>query len=135
MKLTFLGTGTSHGVPVIGCDCAVCKSTDPRDKRYRSSAYIQFTAADGSSKFILIDIGPDFRSQALRADIQPLSVIGCLDFLGVGRAYRGDQIAVYQRGFHEVRASVAFQLVIGPQAVAKAEHILYLTDPEDPLVL
>ena len=75
MKLTFLGTGTSHGVPVIGCDCAVCKSTDPRDKRYRSSAYIQFTAADGSSKYILIDIGPDFRSQALRADIRQIDAL------------------------------------------------------------
>ena len=75
MKLTFLGTGTSHGVPVIGCDCAVCKSTDPRDKRYRSSAYVEFTAEDGSSKYLLIDIGPDFRSQALRADIRQIDAV------------------------------------------------------------
>ena len=61
MKLLFLGTGTSHGVPVIGCDCPVCKSSDPHDKRFRCSAYV--TTASG--KNILIDIGPDFRSQAL----------------------------------------------------------------------
>lgn len=75
MKLTFLGTGTSHGVPVIACDCAVCKSKDPRDKRYRSSAYIEFTASDGSTKYILIDIGPDFREQALRADIRQIDAV------------------------------------------------------------
>ena len=75
MKLTFLGTGTSHGVPVIGCDCAVCKSSDPRDKRYRSSAYVQFQAEDGSDKYILIDIGPDFRSQALRQDIRQIDAV------------------------------------------------------------
>ena len=75
MILTFLGTGTSHGVPVIACDCAVCKSSDSRDKRFRSSAYIEFTDADGSSKYILIDIGPDFRSQALRADIRQIDAV------------------------------------------------------------
>lgn len=71
MKLTFLGTGTSHGVPVIACDCAVCKSTDPRDKRFRSSVYIQ----SNDNKYILIDIGPDFRSQALRANLRKIDTI------------------------------------------------------------
>ena len=71
MKLTFLGTGTSHGVPVIACDCKVCKSKDPRDKRTRSSVYIQ--TAD--NKHILIDIGPDFRGQALREDIREIDAV------------------------------------------------------------
>ena len=75
MKLTFLGTGTSHGVPVIACNCDVCKSTDPLNKRFRSSAYIQLKSTDGSSKYILIDIGPDFRSQALRADIKQIDAV------------------------------------------------------------
>lgn len=75
MILTFLGTGTSHGVPVIGCDCKVCKSTDSRDKRFRSSVYIKFQASDKSDKFILIDIGPDFRSQALRAGIRQIDAL------------------------------------------------------------
>ena len=75
MKLTFLGTGTSHGVPVIACDCAVCKSQDPRDKRFRSSAYIQLTDQAGADKYILIDVGPDFRTQALRADIRQVDAV------------------------------------------------------------
>lgn len=60
MKLTFLGTGTSLGIPVVGCTCPVCASTDPRDKRFRASALFE---VDGLS--ILIDCGPDFRSQML----------------------------------------------------------------------
>ena len=64
-KLLFLGTGTSAGVPMIGCDCAVCKSPDPLNHRLRSSAYL--TAGDLR---ILIDTSPDFREQALRADIR-----------------------------------------------------------------
>ena len=71
MKFTFLGTGTSHGIPVIGCDCPVCKSRDPRDKRTRSSAYIQ-TRDD---KCLLIDIGPDFRTQALREDLRKIDAV------------------------------------------------------------
>lgn len=61
MKLTFLGTGTSIGVPAIGCQCEVCRSTDPKDKRLRQSAMIE---TDGGLR-ILIDCGPDFRQQIL----------------------------------------------------------------------
>lgn len=64
MKITLLGTGTSHGVPVIGCDCDVCTSTDPRNKRTRSAAYIDI----GDSRF-LIDTPPDLRTQVLREKI------------------------------------------------------------------
>lgn len=71
MKITFLGTGTSHGVPVIACDCPVCKSTDPHNKRLRSSVYIQTE----DNKHILIDIGPDFRTQALREDIREIDTV------------------------------------------------------------
>lgn len=71
MKLLFLGTGTSHGVPVIGCNCDVCKSSDPHDKRFRCSAYVT-TASD---KNILIDIGPDFRSQALTYNISRVDTL------------------------------------------------------------
>ena len=59
-KLTFLGTGTSQGVPIIGCQCAVCQSVDSHDKRFRSSALVAF---DGLT--IAVDAGPDFRSQML----------------------------------------------------------------------
>lgn len=61
MKLTFLGTGTSIGVPAIGCQCEVCRSTDPRDKRLRTSAMLE---TDGGMR-ILLDCGPDFRQQIL----------------------------------------------------------------------
>lgn len=70
MKLTLLGTGTSQGVPVIGCRCEVCTSTDPRDKRLRSSALL----SDQHSN-ILIDCGPDLRQQMLRNHTEHLEAI------------------------------------------------------------
>lgn len=70
VKLTFLGTGTSQGVPMIGCNCQVCKSSDPRDKRLRASALVDW---DGMR--ILVDAGPDFRWQMLRAGVTHLDAI------------------------------------------------------------
>ncbi|MDR7130839.1 phosphoribosyl 1,2-cyclic phosphate phosphodiesterase [Algoriphagus sp. 4150] len=70
MKITFLGTGTSQGVPVIGCDCPVCNSLDFRDKRFRASVYIQIGKLS-----VVIDTGPDFRSQILRAGITELDAV------------------------------------------------------------
>ena len=66
-RITFLGTGTSHGVPVIGCSCPVCRSADPHDKRWRSSVLIE---REGTS--VVIDTGYEFRLQALRAGITHL---------------------------------------------------------------
>lgn len=70
MKLTFLGTGTSTGVPSVACDCETCRSPDPRDKRLRVSVLIEH---DG--KTILVDTSSDFRQQALRARIKKLDAI------------------------------------------------------------
>ena len=70
MKLTFLGTGTSAGVPMVGCTCAVCTSDDPRDQRLRSSVLIE---AGGMT--LLIDAGPDLRQQLLRADVKRLDAV------------------------------------------------------------
>ena len=70
MTFTFLGTGTSQGVPVIGCRCAVCQSLDPRDKRLRTSGMIGF-----GGKNIVIDAGPDFRQQLLRAKVDDIEGI------------------------------------------------------------
>lgn len=64
MKITFLGTGTSQGVPVIACRCQVCTSADFRDKRLRSSILVE----QGSTA-VVIDSGPDFRQQMLRAEV------------------------------------------------------------------
>jgi phosphoribosyl 1,2-cyclic phosphate phosphodiesterase len=70
VKLTFLGTGTSQGVPLIGCECEVCLSDDPKDKRLRSSVLIE----DGDSTFV-IDTGPDFRQQMLRENVKKLDAV------------------------------------------------------------
>lgn len=69
MKMILMGTGTSHGVPMIGCNCAVCRSDDPRDTRFRCSAYITDPAR------IVIDTGPEFRLQALKYGINALDAV------------------------------------------------------------
>lgn len=71
MHVTFLGTGTSHGVPMIGCECGTCRSSDPRDRRLRPSIYIQ--ARGGPS--LLVDAGPDLRMQALTHGITRVDAI------------------------------------------------------------
>lgn len=70
MKITFLGTGTSQGVPVIACSCEVCNSLDFRDKRLRTSVHIQI-----DQQSFIIDCGPDFRQQVLRERIKKLDAI------------------------------------------------------------
>jgi phosphoribosyl 1,2-cyclic phosphate phosphodiesterase len=70
MKITFLGTGTSTGVPVVACNCDVCTSDDPRDKRYRTSAML----SRGSSN-IVIDCGPDFRIQMLKHKVEDIDAV------------------------------------------------------------
>lgn len=70
MKITFLGTGTSQGVPVIACNCEVCLSENAKDKRLRTSILIE-----DKGKVIVIDTGPDFRQQMLRANVQQLDAV------------------------------------------------------------
>jgi len=68
--LTVLGSGTSMGVPTIGCDCAVCHSSDPRDRRTRPSILVQY-----AGRAVLIDTTPDFREQAIRENIRSLDAV------------------------------------------------------------
>jgi phosphoribosyl 1,2-cyclic phosphate phosphodiesterase len=70
MKLTFLGTGTSSGVPMIGCQCPVCRSLDYRDKRLRTAVHLAM-----AGRSVVIDTGPDFRQQMLRANVTQLDAI------------------------------------------------------------
>ncbi|MFZ1703895.1 MAG: MBL fold metallo-hydrolase [Saprospiraceae bacterium] len=70
MEITFLGTGTSQGVPVIGCDCGTCRSSDSKDNRLRTSLYISIY-----NHHIIIDVSPDFRQQMLSNRISDLDVI------------------------------------------------------------
>jgi phosphoribosyl 1,2-cyclic phosphate phosphodiesterase len=70
VRLTFLGTGTSHGIPVIGCRCAVCRSDDPRDQRYRPAVVVEWR-----QRTILIDTPPELRLQLLRAEIASVDAL------------------------------------------------------------
>ena len=70
MKVIFLGTGTSQGIPVIGCTCEVCTSIDFRDNRLRSSIYVEYEGTH-----IVVDTGPDFRQQMLRERIRKLDAV------------------------------------------------------------
>ncbi len=100
MKLTFLGTGTSAGIPVIGCHCEVCRSADRRDQRLRTSVLIEEKGVR-----ILIDCGPDFRQQMLREEVETLDAIlfthahkdhtGGLDDVRPLNGKRGGPLPVY----------------------------------------
>jgi len=70
IKITFLGTGTSSGVPMIGCDCEVCTSMDKKDKRLRSSILVQ-----SPNTTLVVDTGPDFRYQMLRKKVRHLDAV------------------------------------------------------------
>jgi phosphoribosyl 1,2-cyclic phosphate phosphodiesterase len=70
MRLTFLGTGTSHGVPMIGCRCAVCTSTDPRNHRRRASILVEWRETT-----VVVDTGPEFRLQAIDAHLDRLDAV------------------------------------------------------------
>lgn len=90
VHILFLGTGTSSGVPVIGCDCPVCTSPDPRDHRFRSSLFV----ASRTTR-LLIDTGPDLRGQLLRAKIDHIDAV-------LLTHYHKDHIA----GFDDLRALI-----------------------------
>lgn len=70
LRITVLGSGTSSGVPTIGCSCDVCRSSDPRDKRLRPSVLLQY-----ADRNVIIDTSPDFRAQVLRAGLERLDAI------------------------------------------------------------
>lgn len=123
MKITFLGTGTSHGVPLIGCHCRVCSSSDQRDNRLRSAILVETPETT-----FVIDSGPDFRQQMLRARVNKLDAI-------VFTHSHKDHIA----GLDDVRAYNYFQQKAMPiyatletQAVLKREFAYVFDNPDYP---
>jgi phosphoribosyl 1,2-cyclic phosphate phosphodiesterase len=121
MKITFFGTGTSQGVPVIGCKCEVCLSTDSRDKRLRTSILIEIR-----SKKILVDAGPDFRQQLLRGGISDLDAIllthehkdhtGGLDDVRALNYLSGKPAEIYaeKRTLNSIRSEYSYAFVDNP---------------------
>lgn len=127
LRLTFLGTGTSQGVPMIGCTCIVCRSHDVRDKRLRSSVMIErfdsrpeeraadmipaepclgmYSKSVGADARIVIDAGPDFRTQMLREDVRTLDAIllthehkdhmGGIDDVRAFNYFQGGAVPIY----------------------------------------
>ncbi|MEO6691859.1 MAG: MBL fold metallo-hydrolase [Saprospiraceae bacterium] len=75
MKITVLGSGTSSGIPIIGCKCPTCTSSNPKDKRLRVSVYSETKSSDGTTVKILIDTSPDFRQQCLVNNITDIDII------------------------------------------------------------
>jgi phosphoribosyl 1,2-cyclic phosphate phosphodiesterase len=101
--LTFLGTGTSQGVPMIGCDCDVCRSADPRNQRLRSSIYIETPECS-----FVVDTGTDFRTQALRANLRVVdAVIFTHSHTDHVMGFDDLRRFAYQRGSMPVYASLA----------------------------
>jgi phosphoribosyl 1,2-cyclic phosphate phosphodiesterase len=156
LTVTLLGTGTSTGVPVLGCDCEVCTSPDPKDTRTRCACYVRV-----GEMGILIDTGPDFRAQALREDISRIDavcythhhfdhVVGLDDlrpfFFDNPREMpcyaHADTAAVLRRNYDYIfgadpypgAANVALEEVTGPFAVP-SRHEDAAPVPVDPLLL
>ena len=145
MRLTFLGTGTSFGVPQIGCDCAVCRSTDPRDKRTRSGAILE---AAGST--ILIDTPPELRLQLIAGGFSHIDAvvythehadhINGIDDLRIFSVRRRGPLPIYgpPETLDRVRASFnyIFDDAVRPyEGTSKPRLTLHPTEPGQPVTM
>lgn len=143
MRLTFLGTGTSFGVPQIGCDCAVCRSTDPRDKRTRSGAILQ---AAGST--ILIDTPPELRLQLIAGGFSRIDAVvythehadhvNGIDDLRIFSVKQRKPLPIYgpAETLERVRASFSyiFDDAVHPyEGTSKPSLSLHPTEPNQPV--
>ncbi len=145
MRLTFLGTGTSFGVPQIGCDCAVCRSTDPRDKRTRSGAILE---ASGST--ILIDTPPELRLQLIAGGFTSVDAvvythehadhINGIDDLRIFSVRRRDPLPIYgpEETLERLRSSFnyIFDDAVRPyEGTSKPSLRLHETQPDRPMTV
>ena len=133
MEVIFLGTGTSQGVPMIGCDCAVCTSSDPRDQRMRTSIHV---VMDGLH--IQVDASPEFRLQCVREKIAQLDVfilthghadhIAGMDDLRRFCDHGAKAITVYTTGEGKARVAAMFPYAIGVRPASKGYPAFQLAD-------
>ncbi|MBO4286842.1 MAG: MBL fold metallo-hydrolase [Kiritimatiellae bacterium] len=126
MELTFLGTGTSTGIPMIGCDCPVCRSADPRNKRRRSCLYVKTERTA-----FVIDTPPDFREQMIDADIRRLDAV-------VFTHAHADHIFGFDdvRRFNTLSGNVVLPAYGDPDTIAHIQHIFsYIKTTPDRLGL
>jgi phosphoribosyl 1,2-cyclic phosphate phosphodiesterase len=145
MRLTFLGTGTSFGVPQIGCDCAVCRSIDPRDKRTRSGAVLE---ASGST--ILIDTPPELRLQLIAGGFTSIDAvvythehadhINGIDDLRIFSVRRRDPLPIYgpEETLERLRSSFnyIFDDAVRPyEGTSKPSLRLHETQPGRPMIV
>ncbi len=136
MKVTFLGTGTSSGIPMIGCDCKVCSSTNPKDKRLRTSAMISVNDVN-----IVIDVGPDFRQQMLSNQVKNVDailithehndhIIG-MDDIRPFNFNSGKQMDVYAIERTAIELKDRFKYIFRNEAYPGAPQIrLHIIDPQ-----
>lgn len=123
MRITFLGTGTSAGVPVIACDCATCRSEDPRDKRWRPSVVLELD--DGAT--VLVDASPDLRAQALRFGLRRVDAI-LLTHAHADHVLGLDDVRIYN-----FRQGGAIACYGAERALARVRQMFaYVFDPATP---
>lgn len=140
-KLTILGSGTSQGVPMIGCHCPVCTSQDPRDKRLRASALVEYGGLT-----ILVDCGPDFRQQMLRANVSHIDGVllthnhidhtGGLDDLRSFNLIEGHPVNIYCQKYVEesLRKSYAYAFA-EPRYPGAPEWLVHTISGDEPFLV
>jgi phosphoribosyl 1,2-cyclic phosphate phosphodiesterase len=119
-SLLFLGTGGSLGVPVIGCECAVCRSNNPRNKRTRTSALIKI-----DQKKFLIDCGPDFRLQALREDLKTI------DGLILTHSHYDHTAGLDELRAYIMRSKAPLPCLLSPETLSDIKNRFYYFFEED----
>ena len=139
-KITFLGTGTSQGIPMIGCSCPVCKSVDPRDNRLRTSALIEHNGFR-----ILIDCGPDFRQQMLRENISDLDAVilthqhkdhtGGLDDIRAFNYFRKEAFPIYAEPLVQESLRMEYSYAFAEHKYPGVPEYHLHTIGEDPFVI